>query len=391
MSQSVVKNISINQLRPGMIVKKIIEQNGSVKVTSSGRVSSEDVIQALKKKGVKKLQVELPRQDGPASANVSSKKQSTAKTTFAAEIVTAEKLHRKGKYIQKVLLNAVSKGLAFDEQIPREFSQQLVASMDRNPDALLCLTKIKEKDDYLLEHSLNVAIILANFARHIGMDNEAIQELAYAGFLHDLGKIQIDDAILHKPGRLTDVEMEEMKKHVTYGVEALKSATIAPHLIRVVSEHHERLDGRGYPLGKQAEDISQDGRMLAIADMFDALTADRCYKAGMSSQKAIKILLSEAPERLDKALLDQFIKCMGVFPVGSLVKLSNQKLAMVLKQNASLAKPVVKVFYSLGGNHFLEPKDIDLSTDDRIHIEQAVVASDYNIDFNTFFHRMVQV
>lgn len=374
-----------------MIVRQIIEQNGSVKVTSSGRVSSEEVIQALKKKGVKKLQVELPRPSKPTTENVPPKKQTTAKTTFATEIVTAEKLHRKGKYIQKVLLNAVSKGLSFDEQIPREFSQQLVASMDRNPDALLCLTKIKEKDDYLLEHSLNVAIILANFARHIGMGDEAIQELAYAGFLHDLGKIQIDDAILHKPGRLTDAEMEEMKKHVTYGVDALNAASIAPHLIRVVSEHHERLDGRGYPMGKPAQEISKDGRMLAIADMFDALTADRCYKAGMSSQKAIKILLSEAPERLDKELLDQFIKCMGVFPVGSLVKLSNQKLAMVLKQNDSLAKPVVKVFYSLGGNHFLEPRDIDLSTDDRIHIEQAVVASDYNIDFNTFFHRMVQV
>lgn len=391
MSQSVVKNITINELRPGMIVRQIIEQNGSVKVTSSGRVSSEEVIQALKKKGVKKLQVELPRPSKPTTENVPPKKQTTAKTTFATEIVTAEKLHRKGKYIQKVLLNAVSKGLSFDEQIPREFSQQLVASMDRNPDALLCLTKIKEKDDYLLEHSLNVAIILANFARHIGMGDEAIQELAYAGFLHDLGKIQIDDAILHKPGRLTDAEMEEMKKHVTYGVDALNAASIAPHLIRVVSEHHERLDGRGYPMGKPAQEISKDGRMLAIADMFDALTADRCYKAGMSSQKAIKILLSEAPERLDKELLDQFIKCMGVFPVGSLVKLSNQKLAMVLKQNDSLAKPVVKVFYSLGGNHFLEPRDIDLSTDDRIHIEQAVVASDYNIDFNTFFHRMVQV
>lgn len=391
MSQSVVKNITINELRPGMIVRQIIEQNGSVKVTSSGRVSSEEVIQALKKKGVKKLQVELPRPSKPTTENVPPKKQTTAKTTFATEIVTAEKLHRKGKYIQKVLLNAVSKGLSFDEQIPREFSQQLVASMDRNPDALLCLTKIKEKDDYLLEHSLNVAIILANFARHIGMGDEAIQELAYAGFLHDLGKIQIDDAILHKPGRLTDAEMEEMKKHVTYGVDALNAASIAPHLIRVVSEHHERLDGRGYPMGKPAQEISKDGRMLAIADMFDALTADRCYKAGMSSQKAIKILLSEASERLDKELLDQFIKCMGVFPVGSLVKLSNQKLAMVLKQNDSLAKPVVKVFYSLGGNHFLEPRDIDLSTDDRIHIEQAVVASDYNIDFNTFFHRMVQV
>lgn len=391
MNQSITKIITIKELRPGMEVIEITEQSGSIKVTSSGRVGSQSIIETLRKKGVKKLRVKIPSVSSDAITDSVPASQKVAKTSFKSEIITAEKLHRQGKGIQKLLLEAVSNGFSFDAQIPREFSQKLVDSIDRNPNALLCLTKIKEKDDYLLEHSLNVAIILAHFGRFIGLEDERVQTLAHAGFLHDLGKIQVADEILHKPGRLTDAEMQEMRNHVKYGVDVLEEAGIDAHLIQVVSEHHERLDGLGYPLGRKAPEISQDGRMLAIVDMYDALTADRCYKSGMSSQKAIKILLNEAPARLDKILLDRFIQCMGIFPVGSLVKLSNKKLAMVVKQNASLAKPVVKVFYSLGGGHFLEPKDIDLSQDDRVSIESAALASDYDIDFNAFFQRSVTV
>ena len=136
------------------------------------------------------------------------------KVSLESELTKATKLHAQGKEIQKLLLDNVKKETPFDASIPKEFSNKLVASVDRNPDALLCLTKIREKDDYLLEHSLNVAILLANFATFLGLPEEKVQELSYTGFLHDLGKINIPDEILHKPGRLTDPEMEIMKSHV---------------------------------------------------------------------------------------------------------------------------------------------------------------------------------
>lgn len=148
---------------------------------------------------------------------------------------------------------------------------------------------------------------------------------------------------------------------------------------------------KGIRAGTASDDISHAGRMLAIADMYDALTADRCYKAGMPSQKALKILLDETPHKLDKQLVLQFIKCMGVYPVGSLVKLSSEKLAMVLRQTTSPTEPVVKVFYSLKGGHFLEPKDMDIQKEPNITVECAVLASDYGIDFNRFFERSIAV
>lgn len=396
-----IKKITIDQLIPGMFVHQILEQKGTLTVKSQGRVISNDVVNVLKKQGVKTLAIDTEKAFDPSNNETSStdnstpnnsiKAEKTKKASLENELTRASKLHEQGKAIQKLLLASVQKETPFDASIPKAFSSKLVESVDRNPDALLCLTKIREKDDYLLEHSLNVAILLANFGKFLGMSEEEVQDLSYAGFLHDLGKIKIPDEILHKPGRLTDSEMDIMKGHVKHGVDYLKETDIAQPLIQAISEHHERLDGLGYPAGTKGDDISKAGRMLAIADMYDALTADRVYKAGMSSQKAFSILMNDAPTRLDKSLVQQFIKCLGVYPVGSLVLLSNERLAMVLEQKGSPLTPLVKVFYSVRNSHYLTPKDIDLSIDKTVSITKAVIASDYKIDVNAFFERSVSV
>lgn len=396
-----IKKITIDQLIPGMFVHQILEQKGTLTVKSQGRVISNDVVNLLKKQGVKTLAIDTEKAFDPSNNSTSStdnskpdnsnKAEKAKKVSLENELTRASKLHEQGKAIQKLLLASVQKETPFDASIPKAFSSKLVESVDRNPDALLCLTKIREKDDYLLEHSLNVAILLANFGKFLGMSEEEVQDLSYAGFLHDLGKIKIPDEILHKPGRLTDSEMDIMKGHVKHGVDYLKETDIAQPLIQAISEHHERLDGLGYPAGTKGDDISKAGRMLAIADMYDALTADRVYKAGMSSQKAFSILMNDAPTRLDKSLVQQFIKCLGVYPVGSLVLLSNERLAMVLEQKGSPLTPLVKVFYSVRNSHYLTPKDIDLSIDKTVSITKAVIASDYKIDVNAFFERSVSV
>lgn len=398
-----IKKITIDQLVPGMFVHQILEQKGALTVKSQGKVTSADVVNTLKKRGVKTLAIDTDKSfkvsESSSSISSNSAENEPAEKILAPiksvslekELNRATKLHQQGKDIQKLLLENVQKETPFDTSIPKAFSNKLVESVDRNPDALLCLTKIREKDDYLLEHSLNVAILLANFGKYLGMSEEEVQDLSYAGFLHDLGKIKIPDEILHKPGRLTESEMEVMKGHVKHGVDYLETMDIAAPLVQAISEHHERLDGLGYPAGKQGDAISKAGRMLAIADMYDALTADRVYKPGMSSQKAFSILMSDAPFRLDKALVQQFIMCLGVYPVGSLVLLSNERLAMVLEQKDSPLTPLVKVFYSVRNSHYLTPRDIDLSVDKTVSIVKAVIASDYKIDVNGFFERSVSV
>ena len=409
MTSESLKTINISELIPGMYVESIAKQSGNLQVASRGKVTTKAIVASLKKRGVLEVVIDPSKQFTPAPEEVveqapeeppaepeptkTEPEKKAKKLTFDEEIAVANKLHKKGKSIQKQLLNSVAKGLPTDISVPEEFSKNLVGSIDRNPNALLCLTKIREKDDYLLEHSLNVAILLANFGQYIGLKEEDVQELAMSGFLHDIGKIKIPDKILHKPGRLTDQEMNIMRDHVVYGIEALEEMQIPTDMIRTVSEHHERLDGYGYPEGARDDEISYYGRMIAIGDVYDALTADRCYKAGMPSQKALQILLKDTPHKYDQELVQKFIKCIGIYPVGSLVKLSDEKIAMVVKHNEnSPLKPIVKVFYSLKGRHYLAPEDLNLGNGStKVTIEKAVVASDYKINFKTFFEEKIAI
>ena len=387
-----LKTFDIDNVEEGMFVDSIAKQQGKFKITSRGRLTSLTAIKQLKKKGILSVVVDMSKQLKPEVVEEETEtpkipNELPEEVSFEAELKVATKLHSRGKHLQKTMLESVSKNLPLDITIPEAFTNNLVSSIDRNPNALMCMTKIREKDTYLLEHSLNVAILLANFGTHIGLDVEQIQELALSGFLHDIGKIKIDDEILHKPGPLNDQEMTIMRDHVYYGTKVLLEMGIPDSIVRTIGEHHERLDGYGYPEGLRGEEITRFGRMIAIVDTYDAITADRCYKVGMSSKKALQILLKDAPEKYDEELVTQFVQCIGIFPAGSLVKLNNEKIAMVLKQNPVHAtKPLVKVFYSIRGNHYLEPKELDLAAvSNGVKIVDAVIASDYKLDFNKYF------
>ena len=387
--------IGIEQLEIGMYVLQIAEQKaGTVQIKTRGRVTNQTIIDQLKRKGIKRLIIDTDLSSHTAKPKVGEQRQPELDTRvpLAAELVKAESLYQQGIVLQKSLYDAVQEGTPFDDFVPAEFARALVGSLDRNPDALLLLSRIREKDTYLLEHSLNVGILSAHFARSLGMSQPEIEAAANSGLLHDLGKIKIPDEILHKPGRLTEDEMDVMKKHVEYGVDFLSAMNLDEGLIRVVSEHHERLDGLGYPKRLKGEEISYNGRILAITDMYDALTADRCYKAGMPSQKALQILMKDSETKLDATLLQQFIKCIGIYPLGSLVELSNQRVAMVMNQNDKQPlRPVVKAFYSISGGHYITPKDVDLSKDLQINIVKAVTPAQYNIDINRFFKESIMV
>lgn len=390
------KTIGIEDLEPGMYVQKIVQQKGSLKIKSQGKVTTRAMVEMLKTQGVKKLEIDLSKAFSLEKTQIEQpavepqiSKQAMKRTSFDAELIDAKTLYEKGKRLQEKLMDAVLRELPIDLAIPQEFAKKLINSVDRNPNALMCLTRIREKDTYLLEHSLNVAIILANFAKYLELDELVVTELALAGFVHDIGKIKIPDEILHKPGRLDEQEMTVMRDHVFYGIRTLREMDLPQHIIRTMSEHHERLDGKGYPEGLKGDEISQHGRMIAICDTYDAIVADRCYKPGMPSKRALQILLKDAPEKYDRELVQKFIQCVGIYPTGSLVKLDNDQIALVVEQSEKHPlKPTVKVFYSIRGSHYVSPRTIDLAQS-QINIHSAVMASDYGLDFNRFFEEKI--
>jgi putative nucleotidyltransferase with HDIG domain len=386
----VLKNIPINELEVGMYVDSITEQNSSLKIKNPGRVTSRTFISELEKQGVLTLSIDVSEQQLSESAPLPVAPPSPLTTSsFEDEIPRASKLHHQGKDIQRQMLQAISNGLPVDLALPKAFTRELVSSIGRNPDALLCMTKIREKDNYLLEHCVNVAILLANFASHLHMSEQEVQELALSGFLHDLGKIKVPGDILHKAGELNDQEMVMMRDHVYFGIRILQDMALPDHLIKIVAEHHERLDGYGYPDGARGDEIGRYGRMIAIVDSYDAITADRCYKAAIASQKALKILHAQAPQKYDKHLIELFVKSIGVYPVGSLVKLSSEKIAMVIKKHDSHPlKPLVKVFYSVRSKHYFPPEEVDLHNS-QYRIEKAVLAREFTLDFNRYFNEYI--
>lgn len=398
-----LKVVPINELKVGMFVEAVHKQKGDLKIKSQGRVASEKAINYLKSKGILSLVVDMEKSDKDDAAketnefNTSPESQSQSKKVTVSmedELVAASALYEEAKHIQQKLLNSIAKGLPVNFEPIKDTSDRFVSSLNRNPNALLCMTHMRQKDAYLLEHSLNVGILMGAFAQYLELDNDVVTELALAGMLHDIGKIEIPDNILLKPGRLTDDEMTIMKGHVIKGLEVLKKMDgVTERLFNVVAQHHERLNGTGYPMGLKEDDINIYGRMIAIIDAYDAMTADRCYKKGMPPNQALKIILKCSESELDKALALKFIKYIGVHPVGSLVKLDSEKLSLVTEHNEDAPlSPKVKTFFSLRSNHFVAPKEVNLADKHcREKIAAAVRAEDLKINYKKFFAEQIVI
>ncbi len=222
------------------------------------------------------------------------------------------------------------------------------------------------------------------FARYLELDRETVEILAVGAFLHDVGKIMVPEEILNKPGKLTDEEFEIMKTHASHSIDIIsKTPNIHQLSLQVAAQHHEKLDGNGYPNKLVGDDISLYGRMISICDIFDALTANRCYKEGFPHVKAFTILRNLAEQNhLDKNLVEQFVQCIGVYPIGSLVELNSNKIAIVEQRNPEdPIKPKVRSFYSVSEAHYEHTQNIDLLASDDF-IVKNVRADDFDLDMN---------
>jgi len=183
-----------------------------------------------------------------------------------------------------------------------------------------------------------------------------------AGMLHDLGKMRVPDHVLNKPGKLSDEEFAVMKDHVNLGLEVLKSTPgISQTVMQVAGEHHERYEGTGYPRGLKGAEISRPGRMAAIVDVYDAITSNRIYHRGMEPPTALTKLFEWSDHHFDPDLVQHFIQAIGIYPVGSLVRLESGRLGVVVDQGTQgLLFPVVRVVHDLFRNRRLRPFDLDL-------------------------------
>ncbi len=301
------------------------------------------------------------------------------KVEFEREYEQAKNIQAEATELLTKVMHDAKFGRPISLRSAEESASAILESLDNNQNALLCVTQLRTKDRYLLEHSFNVSVLMGVLASSIEIRGDQLHTLVSGALLHDVGKIRVDDAILHKPGALTAEEWDEMKRHVTYGEEELsKIPGVAQEVLDICGQHHERLDGSGYPRGLTDSQLPLHSRMASVVDVYDAITADRVYHRGMPPHTALKKMLGWSDEgHLDKDMVYQFIRCLSVYPPGSVVLLSNNRLAVVETINEKhLNRPQVKVVYNVSKRLQIPPYPLNLADKGvDVEIERAVEPS----------------
>jgi HD-GYP domain-containing protein (c-di-GMP phosphodiesterase class II) len=288
------------------------------------------------------------------------------RSRLSRDLKPAMRTYDQTSRLVKSLMDEIRLGNSVNTPAAKETVSHCVESVIANPDAMLLLSRLKNKDEYTSEHSLNVAIIAIAFGRHLGMDKDQLNEIGLSGMLHDMGKIVTPPEVLNKPGPLEGDEIEVMKRHPADGREILMSSPgIHDSAIDVAYGHHERMDGSGYPRGLESGNLSLFTKMIAIADVFDAVTSDRVYRDGVSSFHALRMLHGQRGRGYDPSLIIKFIECIGIFPIGTVVEMHNGEVGLVVQTHPRFKlKPRVRLLLN-GKGVPMEPRIVDLAADAR--------------------------
>lgn len=270
---------------------------------------------------------------------------------------------------------------------------EMAAGVERNPDAMLWLTKLKRTDQYSYDHAVDVSVHLMVFGRFLGLGRVAIEDLGQAGLMQDIGKMQIDPEILSKASALTNDEYEKVQSHVASSLQLLVGHHVfSTGVLRIIAAHHERYDGSGYPRSLGGEDISLHAELAGLIDTYCAMTRHRVFSDAVSSQKALEMLSKMRGVKFREALVDQFVQCIGLYPIGTLVELNTGEVAVVIQQNqVRRMKPRLLILLAEDKTLKRRPRNLDLMLEpptpmgEPYRIRNALPSTAYGIDPAEFF------
>ncbi len=279
------------------------------------------------------------------------------------ELARAAQICSRSKEAVVSMFSEVRMGRAIDAEAAMPLVEEISQSVARNPGALISLARLKTADDYTYMHSVAVCALMLALARQLGLDEAQTRLAGLAGLLHDLGKALIPNEILNKPGKLSDEEFEIIKGHPAAGHQLLVEGSGADAVVMdVCLHHHEKVDGSGYPHHLKADQISLFAKMGAVCDVYDAITSNRPYKAGWDPAESIRRMVEWSKGHFDETIFQAFVRSVGIYPVGSLVRLESGRLGVVMEQGSkSLLQPRVRVFYSTRADAHIVPEIVDLA------------------------------
>ena len=295
---------------------------------------------------------------------------------MASELGRAGRIMRKARKMMRQLFDEVRLGKVVNSGKFVSLVDDIAESLARNRSAMTSVLRLKQKDEYTYMHSVSVAALMINLSRELGLPEAKVREAGMAGLLHDIGKMTVDDAILGKPGALTGEELTKIRLHAERGHALLRRDEDVTHAVMDVAlHHHEKVDGTGYPHNLRRDDISLLARMGAICDVYDAVTSDRPYKAPWTPAQAIGEM-QQWEGHFDGELLAAFVRSVGTYPVGSLVRLASGRMALVTEiDRMNPADPRVRVFAQAEDLELLPIEDIVPGGQN-----DAIVAAEHPLD-----------
>jgi HD-GYP domain-containing protein (c-di-GMP phosphodiesterase class II) len=374
------KKIKITQLQQGMYVDELCGSWMDHPFWNTRfLIEAPSDIARLLSSPVRELWIDTAKgldvQDAESAAEVASRNEETlrfiatkpapppSKAELTAEIERAARICNRARTAVISMFKEARMGRAVASEELAPLVDEISASVMRNPGALVSLARLKTKDDYTYLHSVAVCGLMISLGRELGLPESETREIGLAGLVHDLGKADIPDEILNKPGKLTEREFDLIKNHPTAGHRMLLEGDGVGNIpLDVCLHHHEKIDGSGYPDQLSGDAISLYAKMGAVCDVYDAITSNRAYKAGWSPAEALRKMTEWSAGHFDRLVFQAFVKCVGIYPIGSLVRLESGLLGVVVgNHNGALLSPSVKVFYCTRREVRLPPKIIELS------------------------------
>ncbi|ETI61712.1 HD-GYP domain-containing protein [Marinomonas profundimaris] len=294
-------------------------------------------------------------------------------TSFDDETVVALKLFKDGHSLLSTQVERFKRGEQLELLELMKFCRRLVESHTRNNFSLMAIRHIKEASTYLEQHAMGMAVLGIHFAKAMKLSSGYVDVIALGALLFDLGRFRLPMAMVTKTTKMTSSEFDLFRKHIQFGEQILHKCEGVPKAVyQMLSDHHEKIDGSGYPAGKQDQEISVYGKIAAIIDAYDAMTSEQPHKPSMGPIKAYQQMLKESGLAFDQQLLSVFLKSIGSTPVGSCVSLSNGRVGFVLTLNKAFQPSLVRQVYSVTNKAFIESSDIELNKSANLRTEVVI-------------------
>jgi HD-GYP domain-containing protein (c-di-GMP phosphodiesterase class II) len=374
-----LKKVDSSQLKVGMYIHDLsCDWMTHPFIRNRFLIASEEEIHKILKAGIHDVVIDsgkgLDVQDAPTleEAQQATERELTelaakpvvvTRVSLGEELARAAQIRHQASTLVRSVMRDARLGKAIEIGQVQPVVQNITESILRNPGALVGLLRIKNKDDYTFLHSVSVCALLVAFCNSRNMDAEITRQAGLGGLLHDTGKALVPDAVLNKPAALTDAEFALIRQHPQDGYDILRqSPEINDIALDITLHHHERRDGSGYPHQLSGDAISELAQMAAIVDVYDAITADRCYHKGMSAAAALRKIYEWSKFHFNPQYAQEFMRCVGIYPVGTMVMLESGRLGVVIEPHeTNLLAPKVNVFFHTRKNVYIKPETVDLA------------------------------